>query len=506
MSTHPSAAAARDVKQLGTFAAIASLGYVFWVCGAMEMVERLAWYGARQVSGLYATDAVANGGLGLVESDLGLIFAAWAVTQTFVPVFTGGLSDRIGYKETIALSTVLKIAGYLLMATLPSFHGFLAGAVVVACGTGIFKPGLQGTIAHSCTRENSSVAWGIFYQTVNIGGFIGPILAAHLRQLAWAHVFYACAAIIALNFLLLLCYTEPGKAERLARREALAASGTQEEALWRASLRELRNPVLLWYIVLFCGFWFMLMILWDVAPLYFRDWVDTSRLVSDVFGPEGTRNEAVIFFFGLDKSGMRMLPEGLVNLNALLIMTTCFLVAGWGARMRAANAMALGTFLAASALLVFGGFNGAWVIVAALAVFSVGEMLSSPKSSEYAANIAPPDRKAMYLGFSQLPIGIGWSLESYLGPTLYGKYASRETISRTALGDYGLDASQISAIPNGEAFTRLVELSGQPAAAMQAQLYAANDIGSLWYLMGSVGLVTAFGLWVYGRWTYRLTT
>ena len=504
MSMHPSAAAARDVKQLGTFAAIASLGYVFWVCGAMEMVERLAWYGARQVSGLYATDAVSNGGLGLVESDLGIIFAVWAVTQTFVPVFTGGISDRIGYKETIALSTVLKIAGYLLMATLPSFHGFLAGAVVVACGTGIFKPGIQGTIARSCTRENSSVAWGIFYQTVNIGGFIGPILAAHLRQLAWANVFYACAAIIALNFLLLLCYTEPGKAERLARRAALAASGAKEEPLWRASLRELRNPVLLWYIALFCGFWFMLMILWDVAPLYFRDWVDTSRLVTDVFGSEGTRNKAVIFFFGLDKGGTHMLPEGLVNLNALLIMTTCFLVAGWGARMRAANAMALGTFLAASALLVFGGFNAAWVIVAALAVFSVGEMLSSPKSSEYAANIAPEDRKAMYLGFSQLPIGVGWSLESYLGPTLYGEYASRETISRAALGDYGLDAAQIAAIPNGEAFMRLVALSGQPAPALQAQLYAANEIGSLWYLMGSVGLVTAFGLWVYGRWTYRL--
>ena len=506
MSTHPSAAAARDVKQLGTFAAIASLGYVFWVCGAMEMVERLAWYGARQVSGLYATDAVSNGGLGLVESDLGIIFAAWAVTQTFVPVFTGGISDRIGYKETIALSTVLKIAGYLLMATLPSFHGFLAGAVVVACGTGIFKPGIQGTIARSCTRENSSVAWGIFYQTVNIGGFIGPILAAHLRQLAWANVFYACAAIIALNFLLLLCYTEPGKAERLERRAALAASGGKEEPLWRASLRELRNPVLLWYIALFCGFWFMLMILWDVAPLYFRDWVDTSRLVTDVFGSEGTRNKAVIFFFGLDKGGTHMLPEGLVNLNALLIMTTCFLVAGWGARMRAANAMALGTFLAASALLVFGGFNAAWVIVAALAVFSVGEMLSSPKSSEYAANIAPEDRKAMYLGFSQLPIGVGWSLESYLGPTLYGEYASRETISRAALGDYGLDAAQIAAIPNGEAFMRLVALSGQPAPAMQAQLYAANEIGALWYLMGSVGLVTAFGLWVYGRWTYRLAS
>ena len=31
-----------DVKQLGLWAAIASLSYVFWVVGGMEMVERLA--------------------------------------------------------------------------------------------------------------------------------------------------------------------------------------------------------------------------------------------------------------------------------------------------------------------------------------------------------------------------------------------------------------------------------------------------------------------------------
>jgi hypothetical protein len=29
----------KDVKQLGIWAALASLSYVFWVCGAMEMVE-----------------------------------------------------------------------------------------------------------------------------------------------------------------------------------------------------------------------------------------------------------------------------------------------------------------------------------------------------------------------------------------------------------------------------------------------------------------------------------
>ena len=39
-----------DVKQLGLVASIASLGYVFWVVGGMEMIERLAYYGVRAVA------------------------------------------------------------------------------------------------------------------------------------------------------------------------------------------------------------------------------------------------------------------------------------------------------------------------------------------------------------------------------------------------------------------------------------------------------------------------
>jgi hypothetical protein len=31
-----------EVKQLGLVAAISSLSYVFWICGGMEMIERLA--------------------------------------------------------------------------------------------------------------------------------------------------------------------------------------------------------------------------------------------------------------------------------------------------------------------------------------------------------------------------------------------------------------------------------------------------------------------------------
>jgi POT family proton-dependent oligopeptide transporter len=494
----------KDVKQLGTFAAIASLSYVFWVCGAMEMVERLAFYGVRGVSSLYATDSTSNGGLGLTGHDVGIIFLLWALMQSFVPVLTGGISDRVGYKETIFASTIFKIIGYLIMAVNPTFWGFTIGALVLAFGTGIFKPGLQATIVKSTNRQNSSIAWGVFYQTVNIGGFLGPLLAAQLRQLDWANVFYACAAIICLNFLLLLTYKEQDKEARLEHRAKVKSGEIEESSLALDSLRELFRPIMLWYMILFSGFWFMLMAFWDVAPLYFRDWIDTSIMVQHLFGPDGTSNWFWKIFLGMTSDGQRIQPEGLVNINAMLIMIFCFVIAGWSALIRATTSMALGTFLASAALLLLGGFNYVWIMVLAIVCFSIGEMLSSPKSSEYLGNIAPEQKKAMYLGFSQLPLGIGWAAEGYIGQVLYGTYGSKDTIARQEMMENGMRQTDVDAIPIGEAFEKLIEITGQSGDVLTAQLYAANDIGMAWYIMAVVGLVSATGMVVYGRWTYQL--
>ena len=166
--------------------------------------------------------------------------------------------------------------------------------------------------------------------------------------------------------------------------------------------------------------------------------------------------------------------------------------------------MALGTFLAAATLMLFGGFNYVWIMVLAIVCFSIGEMLSSPKCSEYLGNIAPPQKKAMYLGFSQLPLGIGWVIEGYYGQVLYAEFGAKDTIARQSMLESGMTQAEVDAVPMGEAFLRLVEISGQTAEALTAQLYAANNVGVAWYIMAVVGIVSAAGMYVYGRWTYQL--
>lgn len=490
-----------DVKQLGLVAAIGSLGYVFWVVGAMEMVERLAYYGVKAVATLYAKDPVSKGGLGITMDSFGTILMAWALVQSIVPVFTGGLSDRYGYKETIAASTVVKICGYLVMAMFPHYWGFFAGAMLLALGTAIFKPGIQGTLVKSTKRENSSVAWAIFYQTVNIGGFIGPLIAGLMRKMAWSNVFYACAAIICLNFLLLLTYKEVGKEERIARNKL-----GQKQSLAAESLKELAKPHVWSYLLIFSGFWFMFNALFDVLPAHLEDWVDTRGIVSSLFGTGGTESAFVKFFIVMNADGTEIQPEGLLNLNAGLIMLTCFLFGALSGRMRATTSMVVGTLMATVALFVSGYSTAGWLSVFAISIFSVGEMLSSPKFSEFIGNFAPSDKKAMYLGFSQIPLAIGWTLEGKIGPMLYERMASKEVFSRQELLSKGWEQSAIDALPQGEAFHKLVEVSGTGKWEVTAGLYAqhGSSIGMVWYIMGGIGIASAIGIWLYGQWIQRL--
>lgn len=493
-----------EVKQLGMFASIASLGTIFWLVGGMEIVERIAYYGVKASATIYAKTPASEGGLGISMADFGIILSTWAMLQTFIPIFSGGLTDRIGYKETIAISAGINITGYITMALFPTFWGFFVGAVLLASGTGFFKPGIQGTMVRATNRQNSTMAWGIFYQLVNIGGWMGPLLAAYLRQLSWDNLFYACAIIISFNFLFLLAYKEPGREERLALKMKIKAGEIKQETVWKDVWRELKKPIVYWYMVVFSGFWFLFNALFDILPAHIDDWVDTSTIVSDLFGAGGTQNTFFIRILGMNNEGTMIMPEAMIGFNFALIMTTCFLVAAASAKYRITSSMFVGALASCAAIFMVGLTNAAWIILIAIIIFSIGEMLISPKKGELMGNIAPMDKKAMYLGFVMLPQGIGWTLEGYLAPWLYGRYASKELFSRQMLAEQGMSAADVANIPQGEAFNVLVGVTGQPAHALTEMLYHAHNIGFAWYIITAVGTISAVGIYMYGKWLSQL--
>ena len=246
-----------------------SLTWPFWAANSMEMIERLAYYGVRVVIPIYIAQADEIGGLHFSQSDKGLIFMWWALVQSALPVFTGGFADRYGYKRQIVAAIVLKMTGYVIMATQREFWPFFTGCLVLAAGTAVFKPPVQGTFVKTLTAATSGVGWGYFYMVVNIGGFLGPPLAHFLCGFSWPMVFYGCAALVSVNLLWLLSYPE------------VDSGADRSTGAWRVVVTTARNllqPRLVVFILIASVFWAVLNQLWDMLPNFIVDWVDSSSL------------------------------------------------------------------------------------------------------------------------------------------------------------------------------------------------------------------------------------
>ena len=247
-------------------------GWTYWMLNSIEMFERLAYYGIRTVVPIYIMQATEPGGLHLTAVHKGIIYAWWAFFQSMLPIVTGGFADRYGYKKVLALSILMNAGGYVMMAFLHSYVGFFAGILVLATGTAFFKPALQGALAHSMTKETSSVGWGIFYWVVNIGAFAGPFLATlvlgkpHSAE-GWRNLFLASALYTCCNFIILFTF----------RDVPSGASKTESPlgVLWKALVNIWDARLIAWLLIMSC-FWLMMYQLWDLQPNFIEDWTDSS--------------------------------------------------------------------------------------------------------------------------------------------------------------------------------------------------------------------------------------
>jgi POT family proton-dependent oligopeptide transporter len=469
----------QPAKRVSLYEEFSRLPRAYWMVNVMEMLERLAYYGVRVVIPIYIAQADEIGGLHFSQSDKGLIFMMWALVQTGVPVFSGGFADRYGYKRTIAVSIALKVAGYLIMATQREFWPFTLGCLVLALGTAIFKPGLQGTMVRTLTKENSSVGWGMFYMVVNIGGFLGPPLAHFLYGWSWPAVFYGCAAIVSLNFLMLATYPE------------VQAGGDQSGSPWkvaRTTFRNLAQPRLATFILVMSGFWLMFMQLFDMLPNFIVDWVDSSDIVQRLHLPAFFTNETT--------RGTMVAQEWMINANSGLIILGVVLVSHLVARMRRVHSIFIGTVVASLGLVAAGFTMSGYLCILGILMFSVGEMLASPKMSDYLGVIAPEGQKALYMGYANMPTAIGWAIGSILAGHIYENQGDKANLALRYLAEQGLPAD----VPRNQAMEALQQALQLDARQATELLWHTYHPYELWYPFAAIGIASAVGMWFYARW------
>ena len=181
----------------------------FWLAIMFEFFERGSYYGMMSILAVYFTDV-----LSFSKESAGVILSVIQPILYFLPIVAGALADRFGYRRALTVAFALLGTGYLLTSQVTSYEWVFLCLVVMALGAGTFKPIISGTIARSTTKENSSIAFGIFYWTINLGAFLFPlILVPTLKStLGWNWVFVASAVGTGIMILpTLLFFKEPTK-------------------------------------------------------------------------------------------------------------------------------------------------------------------------------------------------------------------------------------------------------------------------------------------------------
>ncbi len=374
----------------------------FWTVIIMEFFERGSYYGVRSILSVYLVMAVADGGLGFSKSSVGVITSTFQPMLYLLPIVAGAIADRFGYRKTLMFAFVVMSLGYLLTSMMTSYSLVFAALILMVMGAGTFKPIISGTIARVTDKTNSTLAFGIFYWTINLGAFLFPlILVPILKQYSYSYVFIMAAVgtgwLLILNFFV---YKEPQK----------PANTKSLPIVLKEAFLVLKDFRFILMIVIYSGFWILYFQQFDSVLWYFKDYVDKTPI-----------NNAVNGFLGMfmTNPNWQFDVEHVTVINAGTIILLQIFVSNIVKNKKALPTMITGIAIGTIGISILAISTHPFVFIAGIFIFSVGEMTAHPKFISYVGLIAPEDKKAVYLGYSFLYGVLGSGIGGILGANLY---------------------------------------------------------------------------------------
>ena len=188
----------------------------FWLVVIFEFFERGSYYGMMSFLSVYFVDT-----LNIPKESVGVIKGVIQPLLYFLPIISGALADRFGYRRLLMIAFTLLGGGYFLTSQAGSYGAVFAALVIMGFGAGTFKPLISGTIARSTDESNSTLGFGIFYWSINLGAFLFPlILVPFLKAINPTYVIIASAICTAMLLIpTAFFYKDPVKKEKMEKRQ-----------------------------------------------------------------------------------------------------------------------------------------------------------------------------------------------------------------------------------------------------------------------------------------------
>lgn len=443
-------------SELGFAGQPAGLSALFFT----ELWERFSYYGMRALLVLFMVAAPENGGLGFSTVDAAVIYGNYTMAVYMLSIPGGIIADRrLGANRAVLLGGMIIALGHFTLA-IPAVWSFYVGLLLVAVGTGLFKPSISTLVGGLYARddERRDAGFSLFYMGINIGAFFAPLVTGFLAQsdpfkswlasmglnpaISW-HFGFAAAGV-GMAIAMIIYAARRGRFAEIAgprpepqqndwRVIALAIAGTAVlMALLTASdwegwtwLRPLVLAVPLAAIIVFAfqdgvdAQRLAAIFVFFIAAMMFWAIFEQAGLTIALFADQLTQNEI---------AGVNFPSAWFQSLNPLFVILLAPLFAALWLRMGASQpsspvkfALGLGFLALSFALMVpaatltaAGKVSPLW-LVGLFFLQTVGEMLLSPVGLSTMTKLAPVRAVGLVLGIWFLGAAFGNKLASVLG-------------------------------------------------------------------------------------------
>jgi dipeptide/tripeptide permease len=395
----------------------------FWTANTIEIFERAAYYAMASFMVIYLKET-----LGMTPATATFLNGTllWGIIY-FLPILSGTLADKYGYKRTLSVAFVMIALGYFVVGNVQRFWPLITGAgpggtvdfmlpvivgiCLIGIGGSVVKPCIAGTVQKTAGLR-ATLAFGIFYMVINIGSITGRVVSYFVRtKLGIPAIFQYPSTIFAAAGLLivLFLYREPQFVSDGRKDDQKVQKRTLGQALLGMFII-LRNIRFLFLIFVLGLFWFLYIQLYNLMPLFIR-YVDPNAPM-DLYT---MANPIMIVSFQLliTRLVKRWAPIKSIMFGAMVVTA--------GMLMNVLPPLLFRDITRKVDLGITLPIAGIFMIIS-IASMAVGEMMASPRIYEYIGAIAPKGQEGLYLGYQSLPIAVASMIGGPIGGRLFETY------------------------------------------------------------------------------------
>jgi MFS family permease len=337
----------------------------------LQFLMNLSTFVAMPLMAVYMADH-----LGLAATIIGTVFTIHLALGRALPIITGPLADRFGFRNLMVMGLFARAAGFFLFSTATGGASVIGATLLIGLGNAAYESSVYGVFG----RQPDAVVTRVFILNnfaLNLGVVLGPALGTVLVLYGTVMPFRAAALLFVLLGIWSLRFSYLDR--EYSSRSPIVGS-------WSAIATDRR---FIWFLFTTLPWWFLFAQLFVAFPLYATQIADSESAANAVFITNGV-------------SGLLFVVVSLFAFNWVKSREMAVLC----------YAILLAIYLLAPV-----SQSLTWLLFVVF-VYTIAESLILPAVETITAELAPDGKQSTYFGALGLVWGLGVALGSYAGSWL----------------------------------------------------------------------------------------